>query len=116
AQIAVQNPDLILAPTEGLSLVHQIVLTLGALLVEPDLARRRLPDVDAGLPRQVTGVHLRGRQGHRASPPQRAAERRRDRPRPCRQEWRPPGSRRTGRTREAWRSIQAPRVVAEALY
>src|SRR5208283_2841614 len=80
AQIAVQNPDLILTPTEGLSLVHQIVLTLGALLVEPNLARRRLPDVDAGLSRQVTWVDLRGHQGHRASPPQRAAGRRRDRP------------------------------------
>jgi hypothetical protein len=74
-----------------------------------------LTDVDAGLSHQMMLGDLRGRHGHRASPPQRAAGRRRDKPQPCRQEWRPPVSSRTGRARDPWRSIQDPRGVEQAL-
>src|SRR6202043_2113072 len=50
AEIPVEGPDPLRAPAERLCLACQIVLALGALLVEADLSRRRLTNVDVGLP------------------------------------------------------------------
>jgi hypothetical protein len=50
AEIPVEGPDPFRAPAERLCLACQIVLALGALLVEADLSRRRLTNVDVGLP------------------------------------------------------------------
>jgi len=50
AEIPVEGPDPFRAPAERLRLACQIVLSLGALLVEADLSRRRLTNVDVGLP------------------------------------------------------------------
>src|SRR6266849_4504116 len=54
AESPVENPDPLRAPAERLCLARQIVLALGALLVEADLPHRRLTNVDAGLPRQMS--------------------------------------------------------------
>ena len=54
SEIAVENPDLLGLPAERSCLVQQIVLAVRALLVRTDLRRRRLANVDAGLPRQVS--------------------------------------------------------------
>src|ERR1700730_18550010 len=53
-EIPVEDPDLFRIPAHGLRLVRQIVLALGALLIEADLPRRRLTNVDAGVPRQMS--------------------------------------------------------------
>src|SRR6266568_4860310 len=53
AEIPVEDPDSLRAPAERLCLARQIVLALGALLVEADLPHRRLTNVDAGLARQM---------------------------------------------------------------
>jgi hypothetical protein len=54
AEIPVEDPDPLRAPAERLCLARQIVLALGTLLVEADLPHRRLTNVDAGLPRQMS--------------------------------------------------------------
>src|SRR5215471_14350953 len=53
-EVAIEDSDLLRAPAESLRLAHQIVLALGALLVEADLAHRRLTNVDASLSRQMS--------------------------------------------------------------
>src|SRR5207244_11003841 len=53
-EVAIEDSDPLRAPTESLRLAHQIVLALGALLVEADLPHRRLTNVDASFPRQVS--------------------------------------------------------------
>src|SRR5215467_10418528 len=53
AEIPVEDSDLLRSPTQRLCLVRQIVLALGALLIETHLRRCRLPNVDAGVPRQM---------------------------------------------------------------
>src|SRR6202795_4487237 len=50
SEIPIEGPDPFRAPAERLCLACQIVLTLGALLVEAHLSRRRLTNVDVGLP------------------------------------------------------------------
>src|SRR6266566_408077 len=52
-EVAIEDSDLLRAPAESLRLAHQIVLALGALLVEADLPHRRLTNVDASFPRQM---------------------------------------------------------------
>ena len=82
AEVAVEDTYLLRAPAERLRLGCQIVLALGALLVEADLGRRRLANVDAGHPRQVLLGNLD--RHHRLPPSHRAAGRRlQDRTRPC---------------------------------
>src|SRR5256884_2947291 len=54
AEIAVEDPDPLRAPAESLCLARQIVLALGTFLVEADLPHRRLTNVDAGFPRQMS--------------------------------------------------------------
>jgi hypothetical protein len=49
AEIAVEDPDLFLAPAEHSGFAHQVVLAIRALLIEAHLRQRRLADVDAGL-------------------------------------------------------------------
>src|SRR5215467_6100953 len=56
AEIGIEDPDLLRHPAERLRLVRQIVL---AFLIEADLRRRRLANVDAGLPRKMVIGHLR---------------------------------------------------------
>src|SRR5215470_18068880 len=46
AEIAVEDPDLLRHPAQCLRLVRQIVLAFLAFLIEADLARRRLANVD----------------------------------------------------------------------
>jgi hypothetical protein len=59
AEIAVEDPNALRAPAELLGLALQIVLPLRALLIEANLPRRRLANVDAGIPRQVSLGDLR---------------------------------------------------------
>jgi hypothetical protein len=66
AEIPVEDADLVAFPAERLGFALQIVLALGALLVEADLPHRRLADIDAGLPRQMLIGNLRV---HRHRPP-----------------------------------------------
>ena len=112
-KIAVEDPDLLRPPTERCCLGHQIVLALRALLMEAHLPHRRLPNVDASLPRQVSIGDLRAHD-HRA-PPRRTAGPRRDKTRPYRPRWRPPWRSRERREPDPWRSIQSLRVVARVL-
>src|ERR1700716_1864487 len=53
-EVAIEDSDPLRAPTESLRFAHQIVLALGALLVEADLPHRRLTNVDASFPRQMS--------------------------------------------------------------
>src|SRR4029077_8438302 len=53
SETPVEDSDSLRAPAEGLCLACQIVLALGALLVEADLPHCRLTNVDAGLARQM---------------------------------------------------------------
>ena len=53
AQISIEDADLLRTPTESLRFVLEIVLALGALLIEADLSRRRLTNVNARCAREM---------------------------------------------------------------
>ena len=89
SEIAVEDPDLLLAPAERFGLVHQVVLPLCALLIDADLRQGRLAYVNACLPRQVSFGDF-GHHAHRAPPDWTAGRRRQDRTQPCRRGWRLP--------------------------
>src|ERR1700720_193864 len=88
AEIAVEDPNALRPPAELLGLALQIVLPLRALLVEANLSRRRLANVDAGIARQVSLGDLRYH-CHRAPPDRMAGHRRQDRIRSYWRERRP---------------------------
>ena len=82
AEIPIENPDLLGPPAERLGFGRQVVLALRALLIEADLPHRRLADINAGLPRQLSFGDLRNR-AHQAPPDRTAGRRQQDRTRSC---------------------------------
>lgn len=115
SEIAVEDPNLLWVPAERSSLVQQVVLAVRALLVRTDLRQRRLANVDAGLPRQVS-IGDFGHHGHRAPPDRTAGRRRQDKTQPCRRGWRPPWRSRGRRGPGPWRFTPDTPVAAGVPY
>src|SRR5262249_36213070 len=86
-QIPIEDTDLLRAPAQRLRLVLEIVLALGALLIEADLSRRRLPNVNARCAREML-IHDLAHHHDRLLLAELAVCRRQERIRPCRREWR----------------------------
>src|SRR5215831_3635673 len=111
AQISVEDVDLLRAPAERLRRVLEIVLALGALLVEANLSRCRLANVNARHPRQVLIRDLR-RNHDRLLLAELAMCRRQERIRPCLRERRLPWLSRVPRWPDPF--SRGPRVGAGA--